>query len=46
VAALVPDVFRNFYFVKNHQFANKSATTEVREKIGTYLESLEFLMNV
>jgi hypothetical protein len=35
VAALVPDM-------KNHKIANNSATTEAREKITTYLESLEF----
>jgi hypothetical protein len=29
-AALVPDMFCNFYFVKNHKIANNSATTEAR----------------
>jgi hypothetical protein len=29
--------------VKNHKIADNSATTEAREKISTYLESLEFL---
>jgi hypothetical protein len=28
--------------VKNHKIANNSATTEAREKINAYLESLEF----
>jgi hypothetical protein len=42
MAALVPDVFCNFYLVKNNNIANNSATTEVREKISTGLESLEF----
>ncbi len=28
VAALVPDMFRNFYSVKNHKIATNSATTE------------------
>jgi hypothetical protein len=42
VAALVSDVFCNFYLVKNHKIANNSATTEAREKISTYLKSLEF----
>jgi hypothetical protein len=41
VAALVPDVFYNLYLVKNHIIANNSATTETREKIITYLESIE-----
>jgi hypothetical protein len=40
VAALVPDVFCNFYFVKNHKIANNSASTEAREKISTHLEAL------
>ncbi len=42
VAALVPDIFGNFYLVKNRKNGNNSATTEAREKISTYLESLEF----
>ncbi len=41
VAALVPDMFCKFHLVKNHKIANNSATTEAREKIRTYLESLE-----
>jgi hypothetical protein len=40
VAAMVPDVFCNFYIVKNHKIDNNSATTEA--KISTYFESLEF----
>jgi hypothetical protein len=42
VAALVPNMFCNFYLFKNHKIANNSATTEARETISTYLESLEF----
>jgi hypothetical protein len=42
VAALVPDMFCNFYLVKIHKIANNSATPEAREKISAYLESLEF----
>jgi hypothetical protein len=41
VAALVPDMFCNFYLVKNHKNANNSVTTEAREKINTYFESIE-----
>ncbi len=29
-------------FMKNYKIANNSAATEAREKISTYLESLEF----
>jgi hypothetical protein len=32
VAALVPDMFCNFYLVKYHKIVNNSATTEAREK--------------
>ncbi len=42
VAAWVSDMFCNPSLVKNHITANKSATTDAREKISTYLESLEF----
>jgi hypothetical protein len=42
MAALVPDMFCNFYIVENHKIANNPATTEAREKISAYLESLEF----
>jgi hypothetical protein len=31
-AVLVPDMFCNFYLVKNHKIANNSATTEAEEK--------------
>ncbi len=41
VAALVPAMFCNFYVAKNHKIADNSATTETREKISAYLESLE-----
>jgi hypothetical protein len=42
LAALVSDMFCNFYFVKNHKIANNSATSWATEKISTNLESLEF----
>jgi hypothetical protein len=42
VAALVPDMFCDFYLAKNHKIIKNSAITETREKISTYLESLEF----
>jgi hypothetical protein len=42
VAAVVTDMFCNLYLVKNHKIANNLATTEAREKISTFLESLEF----
>ncbi len=35
VASLDPDMFCNFYFVKNHKIANNSATAEAGEKIST-----------
>jgi hypothetical protein len=38
VAALVRDMFCNFYLVKNHKIANSLATTEAKEKINTGLE--------
>ncbi len=34
VAGWVPDLLRNFYFVKNHK--NNSTTTNAREKISAY----------
>jgi hypothetical protein len=37
-----PDMFCNFYLVKNQKIASDSATTEAREKMRTDLESLEF----
>jgi hypothetical protein len=42
MAACVPDMFCNFYLVKNNKIAKYSATTKAREKISTDLESLEF----
>ncbi len=42
MAALVTDMFCSFYLVKNNKIADNSATTEAREKIRTYSESLEF----
>ena len=39
---MVPDMFCNFYLVKNHRIANHSASAEAGEKVSTYLESLEF----
>ncbi len=41
MAAWFPDIFFNF-FVKNHKIYNNSATTEVRDKISTSLESIEY----
>jgi hypothetical protein len=32
VAACVPDMFCNFYFVKSHKIANNSTTAEAGEK--------------
>jgi hypothetical protein len=31
VAALVSDMFRNFYLLKNHKIANKPTTTKARK---------------
>jgi hypothetical protein len=43
VAAWFPDMFCNFYSVKNHTIAKKnSTTTKAREKIMTDLKSLNF----
>ncbi len=42
VPALIPDMFCNFYSVKNHKIATNSATTKAREKMSPHLESLEF----
>ena len=42
VAALFPDMFCNFYVVKNHKIAQASTTTLAREKISTDWESVEF----
>jgi hypothetical protein len=33
---LFPDMFCNFYFVKNHKIAKNSATTKAREKISSF----------
>ncbi len=41
IAACVPDIFCNFYFVKNHKIANNLTTFNASEKISTYLYSLE-----
>jgi hypothetical protein len=42
MAARVPDMFRSFYLVKNHKIADNPTTTEARQKLSPYLESLEF----
>ncbi len=42
VAAWVPDMFCNFYFVKNHKIVKNSRTTKARVKISTDLESFKF----
>jgi len=42
VAALFPDMFCDFYLVKNHKIDNNSITTKAIGKISTYVESLEF----
>jgi hypothetical protein len=34
VAAWFPDMFCNFYLVKNHKIAKNSTTTKAREKIS------------
>jgi hypothetical protein len=41
VAARFPDMFRNFYIVKNHKIDKNVTSTKVVIKISTYLESLE-----
>jgi hypothetical protein len=41
VAGLVPDMFGNFYLVKNHKIVKISTTACGREKISEDLESLE-----
>ncbi len=41
-AALVPDMFCNFYLGKNHKIAENWTATNAVEKISTDLESLEF----
>jgi hypothetical protein len=42
LTAWVPDMFCNFYLVKNPEIANSSKTTKGKEKIGADLELLEF----
>jgi hypothetical protein len=41
VEAWFPDMFCNFYFVKNSKIANSATTTAAREKVNPHLESLE-----
>ncbi len=41
VAAWFPDMFCNFYLVKNHKPDENSTTAKAREKISTDLECLE-----
>jgi hypothetical protein len=41
VAAWFPDMFCNFYLVKNRKIAKNSRAIQAREKISTDLESLE-----
>jgi hypothetical protein len=36
-----PDMFCNFYLVKNHKIGINATTTKAREKISTDLESVE-----
>jgi hypothetical protein len=43
VAAWFPDMFCNFYLVKNYKISKNSTTTKARKKYCTDLESLEFL---
>jgi hypothetical protein len=42
VAAWFPDMFCNFYLVKNHKIDKNSTTTIAREKISTDSESIEY----
>jgi hypothetical protein len=42
LAALVPDMYCNFYLVKNCKSAKDIITTKAREKISADSESLEF----
>ncbi len=42
MAALVPDMFSNFYFVKNQKIANNSATTEAAEKYAHIWNPLKY----
>jgi hypothetical protein len=36
VAGWIPDMFYNFYLVKSHKVANKSATIEARENMHRF----------
>ena len=40
--AWFPDMFRNFYFVKNHKNSKNFTTNKATETISADLESLEF----
>ncbi len=40
MAAWFPDVFCNFYRVKNHKIAKNATTTKARDKISTDFEIL------
>jgi hypothetical protein len=42
VAAFFPDMYCNFYLVKNNKIAKNSKTAKAREKISKDYESLEF----
>ncbi len=42
LAAWVPDMFWNFYLLKNCKMVNNSATTEALEKISANLELGKF----
>ncbi len=44
-AAWFPDMFCNFYLVKNCKIAKNSTTSKAREKICTDFVSLEFFKN-
>jgi hypothetical protein len=41
VAAWVPEMFCNFYFVKNHKIVYNLTATKAREKLSKDVESLE-----
>ncbi len=43
VAALVPDMFCNFYFVKNKKMLKTQQQLKPEKKISADFESLEFL---
>jgi hypothetical protein len=42
VAAWFPDMFCNFYLVKNHKIAHTLTTNKARKKVITDFESSEF----